>query len=82
MFPVSGDEDAGAFLRAFGKRLRLARLDRGLTQEEFARLLGVHRTFYGALERGDRGCNIARLPDFCRALGVSVDALLPGERVP
>ena len=74
---VTTDDDIITFLRAFGARLRQERERRHLSQEDFAALIGLDRTFYGALERGDRGCNIARLSTMSRALGVPLDKLLP-----
>ena len=65
------------FLRVFGAALRTARQDQGWSQEELAERAGLHRTFVGALERGQRGMNLDRLPALARALGVE-----PGELVP
>ena len=49
------DADEGrAFLKAFGLGLKLERVKRVLTQDEFADLIGVNRTFEGQLERGPR----------------------------
>jgi DNA-binding XRE family transcriptional regulator len=66
-----------AFLLAFGLGLKLQRVKRGLSQEEFADLIGMHRTFYGQLERAQRGTNISELPHIARALDVTVRSLLP-----
>lgn len=66
-----------AFLLAFGLGLKLRRTARGLSQEEFADLIGLHRTFYGQLERAQRGVNISELPHIARALGVDIRSLLP-----
>lgn len=66
-----------AFLLAFGLGLKLQRVARGLSQEEFADLVGLHRTFYGQLERAQRGISISELPHIARALGVPTRSLLP-----
>lgn len=75
--PEEGSDDPAAYVRAFGRTLHLERVRRGLSQEEFAELVGLHRTFYGAVERGDRGCNIDKLPAIARGLGCQPAELLP-----
>ncbi len=75
--PEEGSDDPDAYVRAFGKTLHLERVRRRLSQEEFAELIGVHRTFLGQMERGQRGCNIDRLPAIARGLGCQPGDLLP-----
>ena len=75
--PETGSDDPAAYVRAFGKTLHLERVRRGLSQEDFAELVGLHRTFYGSVERGDRGCNIDKLPTIARGLGCQPGDLLP-----
>lgn len=70
-------DERRAFLAAFGGNLKLERVRRALSQEEFADLAGLHRTFYGGLERGQRGVNITELPGIARALGLRPADLLP-----
>jgi transcriptional regulator with XRE-family HTH domain len=71
------DDERKAFLQAFGLNLKLERTKRGLSQEEFADLIGVHRTFEGQLERGRRGVHISELPRIARVLGVKPGDLIP-----
>lgn len=75
--PEDGSDDPVTYVRAFGKTLHLERVRRGLSQEEFAELVGLHRTFYGALERGERGCNIDKLPAIARGLDCQPGELFP-----
>lgn len=44
-----------------GRNLRLLRIARGLSQEDFADFLGVHRTYLGGIERGERNLTLKSL---------------------
>ena len=70
-------DERRAFLAAFGRFLKIERVKRGMTQEEFADLLGLDRTFVGLLERGRSGTNIAELPRMARGLGLKPRDLIP-----
>ncbi len=75
-------DERRAYLRALGGNLKIERVKRGLSQEEFADLVGLHRTFYGLIERGQRGFNIVELPGIARGLGVRQADLLPEVTAP
>ncbi|MDP9071877.1 MAG: helix-turn-helix transcriptional regulator [Actinomycetota bacterium] len=62
----------------FGQRVRARRLSLGLSQELLAERSGLHRTYIGSLERGERNVallNIVRLAD---ALGTDPAELVAG----
>ena len=59
-----------------GKNLRQLRQDKGWSQEEFAHLAGIHRTYISDLERGARNPTIKIIEQLTKALGVSAGALL------
>jgi transcriptional regulator with XRE-family HTH domain len=52
------------------------RRSRGLSQEELADVCGLHRTYVGSVERGERNVTLSTLEVFATALGVSVTDLL------
>jgi transcriptional regulator with XRE-family HTH domain len=51
----------GDLQRTVGRNLRAYRLKRGLSQEAFADVVGVHRTYMGGLERGERNLTLRSL---------------------
>jgi transcriptional regulator with XRE-family HTH domain len=64
-------------LVAFGKRLIEARKEAALTQEALAHAAGLHWTYVGQIERGERNLTYKNLLKLARGLGVAPAALLP-----
>jgi transcriptional regulator with XRE-family HTH domain len=66
----------GDLQRAVGRNLRRYRQDRGLSQEAFADLVGVHRTYMGGLERGERNLTLQSLERIAQIIKVDPLELL------
>ena len=63
-----------------GRNLRAYRLRRGLSQEAFADLLGVHRTYMGGIERGERNLTLKSVERLAIKLKVAPLELLKAPR--
>lgn len=48
----------GDLQRTIGRNLRAYRQARGLSQEAFAEVLEIHRTYMGGIERGERNLTL------------------------
>lgn len=70
----------GDLQRTVGANLRAYRLERGLSQEAFAEVLGVHRTYMGGVERGERNLTLKSVEKMAERLGVEVGELLGTQR--
>lgn len=62
--------------KRFGARVRALRVARSLSQEELAQNAGLHRTYVGGIERGERNISLVNIEKLAAALGVSLDSLL------
>jgi transcriptional regulator with XRE-family HTH domain len=63
-------------LRAFGLAVRQERERVGVSQDVFSEMAGVHRTYVGSVERGERNLSLKNIAAFARALGVVPSKLL------
>jgi transcriptional regulator with XRE-family HTH domain len=69
----------GELQRRLGRNLRARRLAQGLSQEAFADLLGIHRTYIGGLERGERNVTLRTVEHLAGLLGDDASGLLCDE---
>jgi transcriptional regulator with XRE-family HTH domain len=70
---VEADEK---LLRAFGLAVRQAREQKGVSQDVLAELAGLHRTYIGSVERGERNLSLKNISAVASALGMSGSKLL------
>ncbi len=61
-----------------GQRLKKARMDKKMTQENLAEKLDVSIAFLSRIERGNSHINLKRLSQVCEILGVSEGYILNG----
>ena len=47
-----------------------------MSQEAFAEVLGVHRTYMGGLERGERNLTLRSLERIAEQMGIEVEELM------
>ncbi|MER6487590.1 helix-turn-helix transcriptional regulator [Streptomyces virginiae] len=63
--------------RAFGDRVRSARIDADLTQDKLAELAGIHRTTLQDTEGGKTDPKFSLILRLARALGIPARDLMP-----
>jgi transcriptional regulator with XRE-family HTH domain len=62
--------------KTLADNVRAYRDRHGLSQEALAEACGLHRTYVGSVERGERNVTLSTLEVLAKALGVSVPDLL------
>jgi transcriptional regulator with XRE-family HTH domain len=72
----------GDLQRAVGRNLRAYRQSRGLSQEAFAEVVGVHRTYMGGLERGERNLTLRSVERLASRLDINPMQLLAQTATP
>lgn len=70
----------GDLQRNVGHNLRAYRKARGLSQEAFAEVLGVHRTYMGGIERGERNLTLRSVERIADKLDLEPLALLQSDK--
>lgn len=67
-------------LVSFGKAVRAYRIRLGISQEELAARCGLHRTYVGAIERGERNVSLINIERIANGLEVSLEELFAEVR--
>ena len=60
----------------FGAAVRSRREDLGFSQEQLAELAGMHRTYVGSIERGERNVSLENIVKLCDALRIKPSSLM------
>jgi transcriptional regulator with XRE-family HTH domain len=68
----TGDDDIRA---RFGRAIRKRRLELGISQEDLADRAGIHRTYVGDVERGERNLALLNIERLAHALDVQISTL-------
>lgn len=61
--------------QALGRVVRRLRTEQGLSQENFAFEAGIHRTFMGMIERGQRNVTLSTIFRLAAGLGITATEL-------
>ena len=60
----------------FARNIRELRVKQGFSQEELADIAGLHRTYVGSVERGERNISIDNMERLANALKIRIQDLL------
>jgi len=63
--------------KAFGIKVRTKRFELEMTQEEIAEKAGMHPTYLGSVERGERNISLENIIVLAKALNCSPKDLMP-----
>lgn len=62
----------------FGKRVKYYRLLNGWSQEELAEKVGLHRTYIGSVERGERNISLLNISLLAKSFSINISELVEG----
>lgn len=63
------------YLVKFGQRIRELRQKTGLSQEKFALMIGMDRTYFSSVESGKRNISLLNIKKIADCLEITVDKL-------
>jgi transcriptional regulator with XRE-family HTH domain len=66
------------YKKAFGEAVRRIRKKRDFSQEDLAERAGIHRTYVGGVERGERNISLENIIAIADALECNISELFAG----
>lgn len=63
-------------LMQFGTKVKKLRLEKGLTQEQFAQKSGLHKNYIGMVERGERNPSLINIEVIAKGLEIDIWELM------
>lgn len=69
----------GIILRVFGERVRQLRIQKGFSQSDLGIKSGLHRTYIGSIERGERNVSLLNIERIAKALDVQPRMLVASK---
>lgn len=75
------EKKSGIARQTFAKNIKTVRTAKNLSQEKLADLSGLHRTYIGAVERGERNVSIDNMERIANALAINIISLLKNDNI-
>lgn len=75
---ISKNQTEQSYLIRLGKHVKKLRVDQSISQEELAEKAGVHRTYVGMIERGEKNITVLSTLKISSALGISISNFFEG----
>ena len=63
-------------LKKFGLNVKIARLKKGLTQEQLAELMNIHLTYIARIETGQINMSLGKILELANTLNIDINKLL------
>ena len=68
--------DKNSLLKRFGKNVKIERIKKDLTQEQFAEIMNVSQNYIANIECGKANMSLAKVLELSKALDVEIESLL------
>jgi transcriptional regulator with XRE-family HTH domain len=67
---------SNSILDKFGQRIKVLRIEKNFTQEQFAQKCGLHKNYIGMVERGERNPSLINIEIIAKGLKISISDLM------